>query len=153
MSNLQSNVAAINVELLNLIGIPAGQTGNAIRLPNCVVGIDEACSGIRSLQSAVMATVFIGYLALKSRGLRIALFFTGLAFAIVGNLIRSFFLCCIANSRGVRAIESLHDAAGWLILLFTTFGVAFAAWLLSKLEQRAGKSAAKPLADPDREVA
>jgi len=135
VNSLQSKVAAINVELLNLLGIPAGRAGNAIRLPNCVVGIDEACSGIRSLQSAVMATLFIGYVTLKTRGSQIALFTAGLAFALVGNLVRSFFLSCVANARGAQAIDSFHDAAGWSILLFTAGGVALTAWWLGKLEK------------------
>jgi exosortase len=146
VTGLQAKVAAINVELLNLIGIPATQSGNAIRLPNCVVGIDEACSGIRSLQSSVMATLFIGYLTLNKRGLQLALFFAGLLLAIGGNLIRSFLLSCLANARGVQAIESFHDAAGWSILLFTAGGVALSAWLLGKLDKSLSRLALQPVA-------
>jgi exosortase len=144
VAGLQSKVAVVNVELLNLAGIPAAQAGNAIRLPNCIVGIDEACSGIRSLQSAVMATLFIGYLTLYNRGLQIALFVAGLLFAIAGNLIRSFLLSWIANAQGVQAIESFHDAAGWSILLFTAGGVILSAWLLGKFEKSLARLAIEP---------
>jgi exosortase len=67
VSGLQSNVAAINVEMLNVIGIPAQQVGSLIHLPNGTVGIDEACSGIRSLQATIMATSLIGYLTLRNK--------------------------------------------------------------------------------------
>src|ERR1044071_4917533 len=41
----------INVEILNAIGIPAVQLGNVIQVGSGYVGIDEACTGIRSLQA------------------------------------------------------------------------------------------------------
>jgi exosortase len=135
VSGLQSKVAAANVTLLNLIGIPAEQTGSAIRLPRCVVGIDEACSGVRSLQSATMATLFIGYLTLRKKSLQAALLALGILAAIVGNLVRSFFLSYTANAKGAAAIQSYHDAAGWSILAFTALAVAVFAWLLNKLEK------------------
>ncbi len=135
VSGLQSKVAALNVELLNLTGVPAEQLGNAIRLPACVVGIDEACSGIRSLQSTVMATLFLGHLMLRKPGLQAALFGLGLLLALGGNLLRSFFLSYTAHAKGPKAIESYHDAAGWSILVFTAVGVAAAAWWLSRWEK------------------
>src|SRR5580765_7977589 len=101
---LQLKVATLNVELLNLFGVPAERMGNAIRLPACVVGIDEACSGIRSLQSAVMATLFIGWLNLKRRGLRLALLGLGIVLAMGGNLLRAFLLSYTAHSKGAAAI-------------------------------------------------
>ncbi len=135
VSGLQLKVAAVNVALLNLVGIPAQQLGNAIRLPACTVGIDEACSGIRSLQSTIMATLFIGYLTLRKRSLQVALFGLGILLAIGGNLLRSFLLSYIAQAKGLKAIESYHDAAGWSILIFTAVGVAAAAWWLGRSEK------------------
>jgi exosortase len=135
VNGLQSKVAALNVELLNLLGIPAERLGNAIRLPACVVGIDEACSGIRSLQSTVMATLFIGHLTLRTRSLQAALFGLGLLLAMGGNLLRSLFLGYAAHAKGPKAIESYHDAAGWSILAFTAAGVAAAAWWLARREK------------------
>jgi exosortase len=132
---LQSKVAAMNVELLGLIGIPAEQVGNVIRLPTCVVGIDEACSGIRSLQSAIMATLFIGYLTLKKKRFQFALLGLGILLAFAGNLGRSFFLSYTAYAKGIQAIAAYHDAAGWSILAFTAGGVMLFAWMLSRLEK------------------
>jgi exosortase len=135
VSNLQSKVAVLNVELLNLFGVPAERLGNAIRLPGCVVGIDEACSGIRSLQSAVMATLFIGWLNLRRGSLRLALLGLGILLAMSGNLLRAFWLSYTAHTKGAAAIASYHDAAGWSILTFTAAGVAAAAWGLGRWEK------------------
>ena len=135
VNGLQSKVAALNVELLNLFGVPAERLGNAIRLPGCVVGIDEACGGIRSLQSTVMATLFIGYLTLRKRSLQVALFGLGLLLAVGGNVLRCFWLSYTAHTKGAAAIASYHDAAGWSILAFTAAGVAATAWRLSRWER------------------
>jgi exosortase/archaeosortase family protein len=105
-----------------------------IHLPNGTVGIDEACSGIRSLQSTVMATLFIGHLTLKRFKLQVALFVAGILLAIISNVGRSLFLSLMANAHGVKSLDHYHDTAGWSILAFTTCGVTILAWALSKLE-------------------
>jgi len=146
---LQGKVAAMDVVLLNLMGVPATQVGSLIQLPTCTVGIDEACSGIRSLQSTIMATLFIGYLTLRRNSLRVILFGSGVALAVLGNVIRSLFLSLVANSRGVGAIKAYHDTAGWSILAFTVVGVGLLAWLLARLEKRlAALSAPAPESRP-----
>jgi len=132
---LKSAVAAANVQLLRLFGIPAIQVGSAIRLPNCLVGIDEACSGIRSLQSAVMATLFIGHLTLRWFPSKTALLVSGMGLAVLGNLGRSLFLSFTANRKGPEALAAVHDTAGWSILLFTAIGVAVLAWLFARFER------------------
>ena len=139
VSQLQSAVAAINVEVLNLSGVAAHRAGSVIQLPACTVGVDEACSGIRSLQSAIMATLFIGYLTLRRNSFRALLFLSGIALAVAGNLARSLFLSFIANASGVEAIHAYHDAAGWSILMFTAIGVALFSWRLNKLETSLAK--------------
>ena len=136
---LQTKVASVNVEVLKLAGIPASRVGSLIQLPNCTVGIDEACSGIRSLQSTVMATLFIGYLSLRRWDLRAALLVAGLLLAFVGNVARSLFLSYLAASRGQEALESAHDTAGWSILVFTVVGVGALAWLLARAEKLAAR--------------
>jgi len=135
VSGLQGLVAAIDVELLGLLGVPATQVGSLIHIPAGTVGIDEACSGIRSLQSTVMATLFIGYLSFKSQGLRVLLLVAGVLFAIIGNILRSLFLSLVANKGGLGSIQTYHDAAGWSILAFTVAGVVLVAWGLSRVEK------------------
>jgi exosortase len=132
---LQNKVATVNVEVLNLIGIPARRAGSLIHLPNGTVGVDEACSGIRSLQSTVMATLFIGFLSLKRRSLQVLLLACGIALAIIGNLARSLILSLTANAKGLEAVKDAHDSAGWSILAFTAGGVILVAWGFSKYEK------------------
>lgn len=139
VNGLQHRVAAIDTELLNLMGIPAQQVGSLIQLPSGTVGIDEACSGIRSLQSTVMAALFIGYLSLQRLSLRVFLVVAGVLLAITGNVIRSLYLCLSAYYKGIESIAHVHDAAGWSILAFTAVGVILISWWLSKVEAAANR--------------
>ena len=145
VNGLQHRVAGANVEILNVLGVPAQQVGALIHLPNGTVGVDEACSGIRSLQSTIMATLFIGYLMLKSRVLQAGLLACGVALALAGNLLRSLYLSLTANAKGVEAISAVHDSAGWSIFVFTAAGVGLLAWLFAKAESWARRNAAANL--------
>lgn len=133
---LQGFITALNVEALNGIGIPAVQQANVIKLPNCMVGVDEACSGVRSLQSSVMAGLFIGAIVLKRPSLRTGLVLAAIASAIVGNFVRSFYLSLTAHRHGLEVLGATHDTAGWSVLLFTALAVALFAWLAARIEQR-----------------
>lgn len=131
---LQSFISNVTVEFLSLIGIPAELQGNLICLPTGIVGIDEACSGIRSLQSSVMAALFIGYLSLRGWISRFVLLMAGGIVAVLANLIRVFWLSWAASTQGLDAIDMTHDTAGWSILLFTIVGVGVFSWLFGRME-------------------
>jgi exosortase len=149
VGTLQNKVAWFNTEVLNLLGIPATQVGSLIHLPAGTVGVDEACSGIRSLQSTIMATLFIGYLTLNRFSLQVLLFLSGISLAILGNLIRSLYLSLTANARGIEAIAGVHDAAGWSILTFTAVGVIIISWFFKKLERQLDQLEAVPEPEPE----
>jgi len=134
--SLQSFVTTLNVETLNLLGIPAERRAHLIQLPNCVVGVDEACSGIRSLQSSLMAALFVGDLTLRRGSGKMLFLFAGITLALVGNFFRSLFLSLTAYRRGTDALEEVHDSAGWSVLLFTASGVILLAWWLTRFERR-----------------
>lgn len=119
--------AAINVEFLNAIGIPALQLGNVIEVGSGFVGIDEACTGIRSIQATFMVSLFLGdfYNFLWAR--RILLIFAGVCLAFGCNLIRTFLLVWLGAEHGSEAIKNWHDPAGISILtvcLFVLWGLS-----------------------------
>ena len=134
ISTLQRLITLVNVEVLALLGTPASIQGNLVQLPTGVLGVDEACSGIRSLQSTVMATLFIGYLTLQWTSSRVFLFVGGILLAVLGNFIRVFSLSYSASRHGIEAVDAAHDFAGWSILTFTVVGVGLLAWLFGKIE-------------------
>jgi exosortase len=136
VSGLQGMITEMNVESLKLLGIPAHRAGNVIYLPRCVVGVDEACSGVRSLQSSIMAALFIGNLTLKRFGSQFFFLGAGIGLALLGNFFRSLYLSVTAHQKGTEALQGLHDAAGWSILLFTAGGLIVLAWMAGRVEKR-----------------
>lgn len=139
--SLQSLVTTLNVETLNLMGIPAERRAHLIQLPNCVVGVDEACSGIRSLQSSLMAALFVGDLTLRRGGGKALFLVAGIGLAMLGNFLRSLYLSLTAYREGPEALKAVHDSAGWSVLVFTAGGVILLAWALTRLEQQGSRSA------------
>lgn len=140
VQTLMRTVAAIASDSLNLLGIPAVPQGNLIRIRDQVVGVNEACSGIRSLQTVLMGALMLGELSRLSWPRRLALLAGGIAVALVANVFRSSLLVWIAARSGVAALEHYHDAAGMVVLL-----VVFAGLLgLGKLLDRSAVASPSP---------
>lgn len=119
--------AAITIRMLNALGMIAIQHGNVIELSTGMVGIDDACTGIRSLQATLMMALFLGeYHAMTWRG-RGLLLLAGTAFAFLCNLGRTFILCLVGGTYGIQSIHRWHDSAGMTILFISVIGL----WLLS----------------------
>ena len=130
--NLMWMVSAINVAAINAIGIPAVQQGNVIEVSTGFIGIEEACSGVRSLQATLMISLFLGDLYSFKVWSRITLVVAGALLAFFCNLIRTAILVYIGATRGTHAIEGWHDPAGLIILFVCLFGL----WLLSAILRR-----------------
>ena len=58
IQGLMRMVADFAAETAMLLGIPAQVEGNLIRVSTGLVGVNEACSGIRSLQTSLMIGCF-----------------------------------------------------------------------------------------------
>ena len=125
IQGLMRAVTAINVSVLNSIGVPALQHGNVIEVASGMIGIEEACSGVRSLQATLMISLFLGELYSFSRLRRIVLVLIGALLAFLTNLGRTAMLVWIGAHRGARAMETWHDPAGLTILLVCLFGLWF----------------------------
>jgi exosortase len=127
--NLMQVVAGLTVELLGWFNIPAFQHGNLIELSTGVVGIDEACSGIRSFQSTLMAGLLMGELYRLRVWARAGLVGCGLLLAFCFNVVRTLLLSWQASQHGLSAIDKWHDPAGMTIAV----ACFFALWLLAVL--------------------
>jgi exosortase len=121
--------SAIVVELLGWMGIPALQHGNLIELSTGTVGVEEACSGIRSFQTSLMISLFFGEFYAMGWGRRLLLVPLGFILAMGFNVCRMWFLTMVAAKKGVAAIAEYHDPAGIMITLVCTAGL----WGLARL--------------------
>lgn len=145
MSGLKSMITSGTVAIVRVAGIPAEQAGSLIHLPQGALGVEDACSGVRSLQATLMASIFIGHEVLRWQGTRFALLAWGCGCAVVANLIRSVWLSFVAHWEGITAVNLSHDAAGWTVLLLTLAGVGGGAFVLKRLERSAAAERSKCL--------
>lgn len=109
--------ARLVAEGLGWLGVPAIAHGNVIEVASGVVGIDEACSGIRSLQATLMVSLFLGELYRLAILRRALLCLAGLALAVLFNALRTFLLVWVAARDGVETVHPWHDPAGISIML------------------------------------
>ena len=117
---LLSQVITVVFTIFEVMGLFVEQRGNTLVLPNGVVGVADACSGIRSLMACIFAGSFLGAVFLKKFWKK--LLFVGLAcgFAFVFNILRSLFLTFWAYKYGADSIKGqVHDITGFAVLGLT----------------------------------
>ena len=135
VQGLMRVVAAAASEVVALFGIPAQLEGHLIRIPNGLVGVNEACSGVRSLQTSLMIGLLFGELKRLSISRRIVLIAIAAAIAFIGNCIRAFFLVWVAATQNVAAVNRWHDFAGYGIVAAVFIGTLVAAALLGRTKK------------------
>ena len=128
VQGLMKFTAQLSAEILYWIGIPAVARGNLIELESGIVSVDEACSGVRSLQSCLMAAVALGLLFRLAWKRMLALVIAGQALALAGNALRALVLTWIAAKEGLSAVDQFHDPAGWSILAAVTLVLYLIGW-------------------------
>ncbi len=138
--------ARLAAEFVSVCGHPAVVEGNVIVVGSGSVGVDEACSGLRSLQAVWMAAWFFGEFFRLNLPRRLGLVVVAGAAALAGNLARTAFLTWQAAARGLAASERWHDPAGVAELVLTLLLVAGAAVWIARHHLRRGRAA--PVAAP-----
>jgi exosortase len=126
---LQGSVTTGVLNALHLLGVPARQQGNIIELATVSVGVEEACSGIRSLLSCTFAGFFFAAWQVRRPFRRALLIGLAPLLAIVMNYGRSLALTLMANA-GIEIAGFWHDATGFAILGLTAVVLGALALLL-----------------------
>lgn len=128
-SKLMHWVASATTESLHWLGIEAQVSGGAIALSSGLVGITEACSGIRSLQAGIMFGLAMGEWFLLSARRRVLLLVIAIGLAVVTNFGRTLALALQAQQHGIESIDRVHDLIGNITI--TTLVLAI--WAIGKL--------------------
>src|SRR5438046_7568800 len=123
-------VAAVAAETVTLLGIPARLERNLIRVTSGLVGVNEACSGVHSLQTALMIGLLFGELKRLSILRRIVLVVGAIAIALTANFCRAVFLVWIAATENISEVSRWHNLAGYAILGLVFVGTLILAMLL-----------------------
>ncbi len=137
-SILLTNVTGTVVHLLNFAGFDVAQEANTIVLGNGEkVGVEDACSGVRSLTACVFAGSFLAAIFLHS--VKKKIFFVALSVvgALFLNVLRTSALTLWAIFNGANSIEfdffgnapdsenftlgTVHDVLGWAAMFITLF--------------------------------
>jgi exosortase len=122
--------AAATVEVLDVLGVSAIQHGNLLEVSAGVIGIDDACSGIRSFQATLMIALFFGQLYRLSALRRAGLCLLGFLLSFLFNVARTTLLTWVAAHKGVAAVAQWHDPAGVTILVACFLSLwLFSLWL------------------------
>lgn len=140
----RADVAA-TIECLGWFDIPASQHGNLIEIGTGLVGVSDACSGIRSFQSSLMISLFLGEFFRFNFGRRLGLVVAGVTLAFLFNICRTSILVAVASKNGVVAIERWHDPAGMTISLACVLGL----WGLSLLLKGKGRRSSMQIQSPE----
>ncbi|ATC62682.1 hypothetical protein CMV30_01140 [Nibricoccus aquaticus] len=132
--SLQLWVTDVVLSALHTLGIPALKNGNIIELATVSVGVEEACSGVRSLLSCIFAGLFFSAALVRSTGHRIVLIVLAPLLALAMNIARSLTLTLLANA-GIDISGTWHDATGFAVLALTAALLAALALLLEKFSR------------------
>jgi exosortase/archaeosortase family protein len=132
VQGLQQFNAWLVAHVLVIGGVYAQASGNVIILTNCTLGVEAACSGIRSLQAALMVAFLVGEFYRFDWPRRGKLVLLAIGLALLGNFSRALFLSILAASYGVNVMSQWHDTAGLSILIFTSVTT----WLVAAFLQK-----------------
>ncbi|MBC8041325.1 MAG: exosortase/archaeosortase family protein [Opitutaceae bacterium] len=128
VQSLMRGNATVCAELLTWMGTPALAEGNLIQVAERWVNVEEACSGIRSLQTAFMMSLFLGELhrltVLRRLGLVAASF--GVAFLL--NIGRTLLLTRLTVSSDEALVDRWHDPVGVVAMILCLVAL----WALSE---------------------
>lgn len=142
--NLQLWVSEGVLRTLHLLGIAAIRHGNVIDLANTSVGVEEACSGVRSLLSCVFAGIFFSATLVRRPWARVFIIALSAPLALGMNFLRSLALTLMAN-RQIDISGAWHDVTGFAVLGITAVILGGIALALDRAP-RASAAAAPPLA-------
>lgn len=144
---LQNWVTGAVMDSLQVLGVPARQHGNIIELARTTVGVEEACSGVRSLISCVYAGFFFAAWQVRRPLRRLALIILAPLLALGMNFVRSLTLTLLANA-GTDISGTWHDVTGFAILGLTAAALAGLAVLMESRDPPAPAPAATPASAP-----
>lgn len=139
--------ATVCAEGLTWCGTPAIAMGNLIQVADRWVNVEEACSGIRSLQTAFMMSLFLGELHRLGILRRLGLVAASFGFAFLINILRTMLLTYLtAGAEG--AADRWHDTVGVAAMVLTLMAL----WGLSEwFRPRRSARGPAPAADPTAE--
>ncbi len=110
-------------KFIQSLGVTVYRDGNVIDLATIQLGVEEACSGLHSLSSMVIAGSLLGVLLCRQVGSRVALVFLSVPIALCANILRITGTALLAGYNPKFAMGFYHVFSGWLIFVFGFFSL------------------------------
>jgi exosortase len=126
IAQLTAAVVHASASLFNLLGRPVEMIGTKLASLGTEVEVTDGCSGIRSLQSLMMAGLFFGELFFLRPRQRMALLAVTAVVVMAVNIGRVMALARVRFDRGEHAFEAAHDPIGQIAFLVSA-AILFAA--------------------------
>lgn len=114
---LQLFASEASAWLVQGLGVTVLRDGNLIHLARITLGVEEACSGLSSLSTLIVASLLLGFLSSSSAWVRLLLFALSIPVAIAANVLRVAGTALIADHRPELAMGFYHLFSGWLVFL------------------------------------
>lgn len=126
----------VSAETLTMLGTPAMAQGNLIQIGASWVNVEEACSGIRSLQTSFMMSLFLGEFYRLNFLLRGLLMLSSFVVAFALNIGRTMTLTYLSGAYGNHTLEKWHDPIGTTVMVLCLVGLWVLALGFEKLHVR-----------------
>ena len=136
-SPLQLLASEIATRVAQGAGVSVYRGGNVIQLATLRLGVAEACSGLSSLFTLIVAALLLGHLHRSSVLVRSLLVAVSVPIAIAVNVLRIGATAILADRNPSLALGFYHSFSGWLIFL-VGFGLL---WLVSGIAGRMASGA------------
>lgn len=142
IQNLMKGNASLCADVMTMTGTPALAKGNLIQVGNSMVNVEEACSGIRSLQTAFMMALFLGEFNRLGLFRRLWLLLGSFGLAALFNALRTLALTYFSTQ---GTVDKWHDTVGNIAMILTLV----LTWVLAEVLTRwKAKPKAAPPANP-----
>lgn len=134
---LQLFASEVSTKVAQFFGVSVYTEGNVIQLATTTLGVEEACSGLRSLAALVVMALLLGFVVCRRPAVRIVLLMLAFPIAVLVNVIRVAGTAVLADRNPDLAMGFYHTFSGWLIFLVGVGLVFGACQLLHRFVDRA----------------
>ena len=124
-------ISAITSELLLICGYPAVQMGTLILVDQQEISINNACSGIRSLQNLISFALFFSLYYRHSLIRSGCCLFFAFCLVVLFNSLRALTLSLVSLEWGDSILNDWHDTIGNFYICASFFCLFFISWFLS----------------------
>lgn len=115
---LRQTAAQLAGWALHVIGFPVLVQGNVIHMPTVVLGVVDACSGVRSLVSILAVGMLLAALGLSRWWARVVLLALVVPVVVLTNSVRVTLAGVLAEVVDPATLKgATHDMVGWVVFM------------------------------------